>query len=197
MADAASDSETTVSSNGAAEMPPVLPESSDGQIPPITSSSSKRPGFWNRLGDGLSWTAPQRQAMVVLLGVVLAILLWRAVRDRAYVSDPQPAVPARFHELADRLDPNTAGWEELVALPQLGEKRAKGIVEHREEWKRWHPNEPAYKEPLDLVAVKGIGGAMVETLTPYLHFGATTVSASPETQPGRSDANLTAPRKSR
>jgi hypothetical protein len=123
--------------------------------------------------------------MVVLLGVVLVILLWRAMRDRAFISDPQPVVPARFHELADRLDPNTATWEELVALPQLGEKRARGIVEHREEWKRWHPGEQAYKEPLDLVAVRGIGGAMVETLTPYLMFPPATKPASPATLPAR------------
>jgi len=74
--------------------------------------------------------------MVGILACVLVVLLYRAFRDQSYVSDPQPHVPARFGELADKLDPNTATWEELVALPQLGEKRAKGIVEHREDWKR-------------------------------------------------------------
>ena len=63
--------------------------------------------------------------MAAVLTLVLAVLGWRAVRNPAFVSDPQPERPARFDELADRLDPNTATWQELVAIPTLGEKRAK------------------------------------------------------------------------
>ena len=108
--------------------------------------------------------------MVLVLAVVLGVLLWRVTRDRAYVSDPQPTKPARFDELADRLDPNVAPWEELVALPTLGEKRAKAIVEYRDDWRTRHPNEPAFKTLIDLAGVKGIGASTLENIGPHVTF---------------------------
>ncbi len=108
--------------------------------------------------------------MILLLGLVLAILAYRLIRNPSYISDPQPLQSARFDELANRLDPNVAGWEELVAIPSLGERRATAIVQHRDDWMKRHPGKTPYYEPLDLAAVSGIGATMVEQMTPYLMF---------------------------
>lgn len=134
------------------------------------SSSGKRKSIFRRVAEHLSWTEPQRRGLIVVLFMVFMVLAWRAIRDRAFVANPQSPAGQRALELDNRLDPNTATWEELAALPQLGEKRARAIVEHRDEWHKWHPNELAFKEPLDLVAVKGIGGSMVDNLSPFLTF---------------------------
>src|SRR3954469_20500798 len=116
------------------------------------------------------WTAPQRGVLIAFTLILSAVLLYRVVTNRQYVSDPQPAKPARFDELADRLDPNVATWQELAVLPQLGEKRAKEIVAARESWRRIDPQRVVYARAEDLLAVKGIGRAMVETVRPYLIF---------------------------
>lgn len=122
------------------------------------------------LAERLSWTLRQRRGMAVLLGFVLLVLAWRAIANRATISDPQPEVPARYDELAARLDPNSASWQELVAIPSLGEKRAKAIVEHRQEWMSRHPGELPYHQPIDLAAVSGIGATMIEQMSPHLLF---------------------------
>ena len=124
------------------------------------------------------WTAPQRGVLIAFTLILSVVLLYRVITNRQYVSDPQPAKSARFDELADRLDPNVATWQELAVLPQLGEKRAKEIVAAREEWRRIDPKRVVYTRAEDLLAVKGIGLAMVETLRPYLMFPA----AQPTTQ---------------
>jgi DNA uptake protein ComE-like DNA-binding protein len=169
-----------------ADSPPEAPPRAKPQ-PASNSVGRSHPGFFRRLGTAARWTAPQRRAMAAVLGVVLAVLVWRTVRDRAYISEPQPSRPAKFGELADRLDPNTASWEELVAIPTLGEKRARAVVEYRENWLKRHPGEgPAFKSALDLVVVRGIGASMVETLSGHLVFPA----ARPAT-PATSDSMAT------
>jgi len=120
--------------------------------------------------DRLTWTPRQRRGMVILLALILSLLAWRLVVNRAYVSDPQPAQPARYDDLADRLDPNTATWQELAAIPSLGERRARAIVEHRDDWLRRHPDSVPYQRPFDLAAVSGIGASMIEQMTPHLVF---------------------------
>jgi hypothetical protein len=125
------------------------------------------------------WTAPQR---AVLLGGLAALVVYLFVRlafNPTYVSDPQPEQPPRFHELADRIDPNTADWQSLAALPTIGEKRAKDIVEYRDAFVREHPGERGFSRPEDLLRVKGVGRTMVESLTPYLTFG----EGDPATRP--------------
>ena len=80
----------------------------------------------------LTWTYSQRRVLLVLLSVLCVALIVRYALHPVYVSDPQPPVPARFSELADRIDPNTADWQTLAALPGIGERRAKDIVAYRE-----------------------------------------------------------------
>jgi DNA uptake protein ComE-like DNA-binding protein len=92
------------------------------------------------------WTASQR-------GVLLALL----AADSSTCHPPDsstrlrersaPARPPRYDELADRIDPNTADWQSLAALPALGEKRAKTIIEYREAFTKQHPDHLAFEEP--------------------------------------------------
>lgn len=73
------------------------------------------------------------------------------------VALPAPtATPER-----ERLDINTAGVEELMELPGIGEKRAQDIVAERE------ANGP-YRFPEDLTRVKGIGEETVARLLDYI-----------------------------
>lgn len=120
------------------------------------------------------WTASQRGVLIALLAGLLVFLIVRIVWNPVYVSDPQPVRPSRYDELADKIDPNTADWQTLAALPGLGEKRAKTIIEYREAFTKEHPAQFAFEEPEDLMLVHGIGPAMLATMRPYLLFPPTT-----------------------
>jgi DNA uptake protein ComE-like DNA-binding protein len=121
----------------------------------------------------LTWTSGQRLALTAIILLLLAVLMTRYVMNRSYVSDPQLSDPARAHELADRIDPNTADWEVLAALPQIGEKRAKSIVDHRERSRRLRPDEAVFQKPEDLLRIRGFGAATIEHLRPFLIFPTT------------------------
>ena len=118
----------------------------------------------------LAWSLPQRRVLLVLLTTLLVFLTVRYALNPSYVSDPQPERPSRFHELADRIDPNTADWATLAALPGIGEKRAKDIVAYREDAKRYAPDRVAFPRREDMLRVKGIGLTMLEGMDPYLTF---------------------------
>jgi hypothetical protein len=126
-----------------------------------------------------TWTASQRRVLLVLLVAMLAYLAIRYACQPVYVSDPQPEVPSRFNDLADRIDPNTADWQTLAALPGIGEKKARDIVAYRDRVKGEHPGKPAFSAPEDLLRIKGIGQAMMTGMEPYLIF--------PGTQPTKPD----------
>ena len=127
----------------------------------------------------LTWSLPQRRVLLVLLTVLLVFLTVRYALNPSYVSDPQPERPPRLDELADRIDPNTADWPSLAALPGIGEKRAKDIVAYREEAKRYTPG-VVFARREDMLKVKGIGLAVLEGMTPYLSFP-DTPSTAPST----------------
>ena len=130
------------------------------------------------------WTGSQRRVLIGLLGCLLIYLIVRLLLNPLYVSDPQPARPPRYDDLADKVDPNTADWQTLAALPGLGEKRAKTIVEYREAFASKNPGHPAFGEPEDLMLVHGIGPSMLATLRPYLLFPPTAhPSTSTATRP--------------
>ncbi len=123
------------------------------------------------------WTASQRRALTGLVIVLLVGLGVRYLFNRRFVSDPQPVVSARAGELADRIDPNVATLEELVVLPEMGEKRAEAIVAYREKFAKENPGKIAFLGVDDLLVIKGIGAATVQTLEPHLKF--------PTTRPAR------------
>ncbi len=127
-----------------------------------------------------AWTDAQRRVLLVLLTVLFSALVMRYACNTSYVSDPQPARPPRYDDLADRIDPNTADWQTLAALPGIGERRARDVVEYRER-KRAEARDPAlvvFDAPGDLLYVRGIGVAIVEALKPYLEFPTTNRSAT-------------------
>lgn len=121
----------------------------------------------------LTWSRAQRRVIVILMSLLLAYLTARAALHRRYVPDPQPPLGARSNELASRIDPNTADWNTLAALPQIGEKRAKEIVAYRERHARTNPAARAFDKPEDLMKIRGFGRAMVEHMRPYLVFPTT------------------------
>ena len=130
------------------------------------------------------WTPSQRGVLIAFALVLSLALLIRLGFNRQYIADPQPAVPARFEELADRLDPNVATWEDLAVLPQLGEKRAKEIVAYREQFRADKRGDTPFQRIEDLLKIKGIGVAMIETLRPHLMFPATRPATGPAYNPG-------------
>ena len=129
--------------------------------------------------EEFGWTLPQRRALIVLLGVLLASLCVRYALNRSYVSDPQPAQGSRAGELASRIDPNSANWEELAAIPSLGEKRSKAIVEYRDGVRARDPAAVVFRSANDLMRVRGIGRATADNLKPYLIFPGERASTSP------------------
>jgi hypothetical protein len=127
----------------------------------------------------LPWTLSQRRAIVAVLCIVLLYLAFLIVRDRQYVPDPLPAALPFADQLADRIDPNTADVATLAALPGLGEKRAATIIAFREKVQQREPGTTVFRQPNDLLKVRGFGAAMLENLRPYLHFPTPATLPSP------------------
>src|SRR5438034_9825962 len=118
------------------------------------------------------WTPSQRGVLIAFVLAICLVLLIRLAVNRHYVSDPQPVRSSRSDELADRLDPNIATWQELAVLPQLGEKRAKEIVAYRDQFRADRRGTVPFRQAEDLLVVKGIGVAMLATIRPHLMFPA-------------------------
>lgn len=116
------------------------------------------------------WNSSQRVAVFVILLVVIVVALGRWTVNRSYVSDPQPDRPAKYDELADRIDPNTADAATLSALPLIGDRKARDIIKYREEVQARSPGKPAFQEARDLLKIKGIGVSTVNQLERYLIF---------------------------
>ena len=119
-----------------------------------------------------AWTLSQRRVLFLFLTILFACLALRYALNPSYVSDPQPDRPARHDELADRIDPNTADWQTLAALPGIGERRARDIVQYRER-KRAEAHDPdliVFDAPGDLLYVRGVGPGILESMKPYLLF---------------------------
>ena len=118
----------------------------------------------------LLWTTPHLRGLLILLTTLTLVLGVRLSCNRTFIDDPQPDVSARMSDLADRMDPNTATWQEFAAIPGVGEKKAQAIVAFREKWVQDHPDKPAFATPQDLHAVKGIGPATISNMSRYLIF---------------------------
>ena len=116
------------------------------------------------------WTPSQRGVLIAFVLILCLVLSLRFAFNRHYVDDPQPVRPDRYDELADKLDPNVATSQELAVLPQLGEKRAKEIVAYREQYRMDRRGDFPFRKAEDLLVVKGIGVAMLNTIRPHLMF---------------------------
>jgi len=135
---------------------------------------------WLRRLSPEPWAPGQRR---ILIGLILLLAGYVAIRfwlNPAYVSDPQPLVPSRASELADRLDPNTATVDELAALPMIGERRARDIIVYRDKFTSQHPGKIAFEESTDLLAIRGIGNAILQQIRPFLIFPKERPATQPE-----------------
>lgn len=111
----------------------------------------------------------------VVLALVIGISVYFAIRlsfQHSYVSDPPSGEGPRARELADHFDPNLATQAELAAIPYIGEKLAGAIVDYRSRYLVQHPGARTFSQPKDLLHVRGIGPAKMETLCEYLDFPA-------------------------
>ena len=67
----------------------------------------------------------------------------------------------------DRINPNHAPAASLVRLPNIGPSRAAAIIEYRQQKSN---QSAAFKKPVDLQEIKGIGPNIVENMVPWLCF---------------------------
>jgi hypothetical protein len=128
------------------------------------------------------WSRRQRRVILVFVVVLLGYLAIQSWREPIDVTDPPPSTAIRANELADRLDPNTAGAAMLAAIPQMGEKRAAEIVEYRKAFMRDHPGQVPFTESGDLLKLKNFGRATISTIEPYLVFPSPPVSITPTSE---------------
>ncbi len=86
----------------------------------------------------------------------------------------QPAAPASLPAAdssrpdslleGERINVNTAGYYDLMRLPGIGEKRARAILDWREE-------HGGFSAPEQLLEIRGIGEKTLEGLLPYIELG--------------------------
>lgn len=100
---------------------------------------------------------------LIAVGVFLGLLFvtgyfsWLAAHHGGLVEiDAAPKIAFRF-----QVDVNHAEWSELFAIPGVGEKTARGIVEYRQANGR-------FKTIGDLEKVPGIGPKTIERIREYL-----------------------------
>jgi len=112
-----------------------------------------------------------RKMGVILLGYTMIafglILGWRILFDPTFLPDVQPRAPTDYLTLDEFLklsstDLNTAGRQELMELPGIGEVLSERILEYREE----HGGFTAVDQ---LTEIKGIGEKTLERLRKYVY----------------------------
>jgi Helix-hairpin-helix motif len=116
------------------------------------------------------WNAGQRRTLIILLLIFGAYLTYRYFANPQFVPESFDADGPRHAELLSQVDPNTADWQTLAAIPNLGEKRAQAIVAYREKQASKVADGIVFKSVDDLRAIRGIGPATAQNLKPYLLF---------------------------
>lgn len=128
------------------------------------------------------WTTHQRRALLLLGGAFWIVLAVRWSCDRVYLPEGLDVPSPRAGDLAGRIDPNTADWQTLAAIPSMGEKRAHAIVAYREKTIAAGRGPIVFRSASDLMRIKGIAQATASNLEPYLLFprgaGVPAVSAT-------------------
>ena len=75
-----------------------------------------------------------------------------------------PGAPEAASLPADAVDVNTAGLEELMTLPGIGEVRAQAILDYRAE-------HGPFRYPEELIRVKGIGEGILSGILDQITTG--------------------------
>ena len=102
---------------------------------------------------------------VCVAALAAMLLCFAAGRAAMAVPDPLPWEPSILEKAAEgAVNINTAALEELMALPGIGEVRARAILDDRE------ANGP-FVYPEDLVRVKGIGEGILAGLLDQITTG--------------------------
>lgn len=121
-----------------------------------------------------AWLACRRRYRVLWVGlVVLAVVLGvRFWSHREYVDEPFAVDRVVADSLDDQVNPNEASASSLARLPGIGLKKARAVVEYREQYRLEHgPDALPFMCPDDLTKVQGIGAATADRMEPYLRFG--------------------------
>ncbi len=111
-------------------------------------------------------TAVGRRTLAVCMAAQAAMVLCFALRSTAMSPlDPVPRTPPPAASLpADAVDVNTAGLEELMTLPGIGEVRAQAILDYRAE-------HGPFRYPEELIRVKGIGEGILSGILDQITTG--------------------------
>ena len=88
----------------------------------------------------------------------------QTVPVHAVSAEPAASVSSTLPEIVFPIDINSAGLEELCALPGIGETLARRILDHR------NGNGP-FERPEELMNVAGIGAGKLEGLLDYITTG--------------------------
>ncbi len=102
--------------------------------------------------------------------IVPLILIYSALDKNRSQLTPLGKPGVRAVEVSSLINPNTAPWHELAALPGIGEKTARKIASFRSEYCTKTGQPRAFFSSDDLQHVNGIGPATVRRLRPFLSF---------------------------
>lgn len=106
------------------------------------------------------------RVLAVIMAAPAAMILCFALRSTtAAPLDPVPRTPpAALSVSADAVNLNTAGLEELMALPGIGAARAQAILDYRAE-------RGPFRYPEELIRVKGIGEGILSGILEQITTG--------------------------
>lgn len=120
-------------------------------------------------------TIPETESIarrsVICMALLVPIVVWSAI-DIAVAPDASFTPPPALRGV----NPNTAPWWELAALPRIGHAKAVAVTRYRkqERKRRDAPSEnappPIFNSADDLEAVRGIGPRTVQRLADHLRL---------------------------
>ena len=114
----------------------------------------------------------EQVVLVILALAVVAGVAWRLADYYRLGADPLEVIPP-LEGPNFRVNVNQADWVTLSLVPGVGEKRAKRIVEVRQE------RGGKFNSLDDLKDVSGIGPKMLEKFKPYLALGGPNADGEP------------------
>jgi competence ComEA-like helix-hairpin-helix protein len=117
-----------------------------------------------RVLEALDVSKKEFLILCILFSILFIGILLKYFLDNHIGSKDIEILRDNPQELRLQLDINRADWHELMALPQIGEKRARAIVEYRQ-------NYGPFNSPEGLLKVKGISPAVLEEIREYVKVG--------------------------